>query len=182
MHRHELRNLLARAEQHGVISPSHVDRYSDLLNVTGEIFSRDHFEPGHVTASSVLLSEDGASVALVDHIRFGVWIQPGGHVEPADDSLLEAAMRETREECGALRLELGQPLPFDMDVHDIPAGRGEPAHSHYDVRFLLRVVGGELAAADEVADARWFPLDGPPDRLASSVARLIERVRRLDTG
>ena len=182
MHRHELRNLLAFAEQRGVISQSHVDRYSALLTRPGNIFSRDHFVPGHVTASAVLLSDDGASVGLVDHIRFGVWIQPGGHVEPEDGSLLGAAMREAREECGDLRFELGQPVPFDMDVHDIPAGRGEPAHAHYDVRFLLQVTGGQLTATDEVADARWFRLDEPPDRLGSSVARMIERVRQLDTG
>ena len=53
---------------------------------------------------------------------------------------------------------------FDVDVHAIPAHKDEPAHLHYDLRFLFIAdvhVDDERAFsvnADESHDCRWFPL------------------------
>lgn len=151
--------------------------FQELLERDGDIFSRYHFAPGHITASAMLVSSDWDAIVLVDHRRFGVWLQPGGHVEPDDAGLRAAALREAVEECGPLELEVVGFL--DLDVHAIPAAKGEPPHAHYDVRFLCRVLSGDLAHTGEVLAAEWFALDGAPDRLGSSVDRLIEKVRSV---
>ena len=136
---------------------------------------------GHVTASAIVTSLSGESVLLVPHRKLGGWLQPGGHVEPADASVFETALREVREETGVERLESPQgDAILDLDIHPIPAFGGEPAHVHYDVRFLLTTGdGGALTQG-----AAWFPLDaiarmdrdGSLERaVRKAVARLVAR-------
>lgn len=47
--------------------------------------------------------------------------------------------------------------PFDLDIHEIPARGEDPAHLHYDVRYML--IAPEEAPAvlsDESHAVRWF--------------------------
>ena len=68
----------------------------------GDPFSR-HEPEAHFTASAVVVDEAGARTLLVHHAKSGNWFQPGGHIEPDDASLAEAALREAREETGPRR-------------------------------------------------------------------------------
>lgn len=133
----------------------------DGAEAAGDPFRRDHFVPGHFTASAFILSPAGDALLLIHHRKLGRWLQPGGHVEPDDGDLLSAARRECAEEVGLHGLPL-DPLfqgPFDLDVHEIPASGDSPAHEHFDVRFLFRAPNLQMAAGEEVAGARWVPLD-----------------------
>ncbi|MBC7774142.1 MAG: NUDIX hydrolase [Phycisphaerae bacterium] len=92
---------------------------------------------GHLTGSAWVLSADGSSVLLLHHTKLDRWLQPGGHADEQDDSLVETARREAMEECGLAELTLLSPSIFDIDVHEIPARGHEPTHLHYDLRFLF---------------------------------------------
>ena len=112
-------------------------------------------DPTHVTGSSVILGPQG--VLLHRHKRLGLWLQPGGHLEPGETPW-DAARRESTEETG-LHLEWpavetsGAPPLAHLDVHD--GGRG---HTHLDLRYLLTVRGRHDPAppAGESQDVRWF--------------------------
>jgi 8-oxo-dGTP pyrophosphatase MutT (NUDIX family) len=143
-------------------------------------FSRGAFSPGHFTASAFVLSPRRDAVLLIFHKKLGRWLQPGGHIETGDTTLLDAARREVAEETAIVEpVPLG-PGIFDIDVHDIPARKDEPAHEHFDVRVLLAAGALTFAASDEVAAARWVPLE----ELATvetdeSVRRAIGKIRAL---
>lgn len=116
---------------------------------------------GHLTGSAFVVSGDGARVLLLHHRKLDRWLQPGGHGEPGDEGGESVALREVREETG-LKAELHPraPRPLDVDVHDIPARPGEPAHEHLDLRYLVVAGPGPLTRAqDEAADLRWFGWD-----------------------
>lgn len=108
--------------------------------------SRKNFT-GHVTASAFIVSENRRQVLLLEHKTLGKYLQPGGHIEPEDTSMLDAALREVREETGLLREELAlhsaiaqRPnVPFDINTHFIPANntKNEPAHYHHDFRYVF---------------------------------------------
>ncbi len=148
-----------------------------LLRTAPDPFDRAHYHPGHITASAAVLSPDGANVLLVYHPRLKRWLQPGGHVEPGDRSLLDTARREVLEEAG-LDLPPAPPRLVGVDVHRIPADRGEPEHLHHDLMFCLR------AAARGPHTGRhrtiWCPL-GELARYATDGAlrRAVSRARTL---
>src|SRR4051794_10633977 len=52
----------------------------------------------HVTVGALLVC--GTQVLLVDHRAYGIPLQPGGHLEPTDRTLIGAAERELVEETG----------------------------------------------------------------------------------
>ena len=120
------------------------------------------FDPGHFTASVFLLSPDLQKVLLIHHAAFGLWIQPGGHLEPDDSSMLEAGLRELREECSVVRShEIAWiPMILDLDIHQVPPNdrKGHPAHLHFDVRFARRAVDWDCSATSEVRAAQWVSL------------------------
>ena len=138
----------------------HIERMQRLLESDGNPFSRAHSSPGHFTASAFVLSPEHDALLLIHHGRLDRWLQPGGHFEPGDADLFEAALREAIEETGAegLRLVHGREI-FDVDIHTIPAGRGEPEHEHFDLRVLLDTTSRRIEDSDEVKGAAWVPLD-----------------------
>ena len=129
-----------------------------LAEAADDPFSRYLYEPGHFTASGFVLSSDGRSLLMVHHRRLDRWLQPGGHIDPTGEQVVEASMREIEEETGIGALTLADDGIFDIDVHRVPAHKGEPAHYHFDVRFLFHAADADVVAADEVHDAAWVAL------------------------
>ncbi|MFJ3877157.1 NUDIX domain-containing protein [Streptomyces sp. NPDC090077] len=124
--------------------------------------------PGHITCSAVIIDRQGRVLHIRHRATGGLMLAPGGHIEHGDRTLLAAALREAAEEAGIApgalcltRQLLG--FPIDIDVHAIDAGpsKGEPAHLHYDFRYVFYLVGEEpptIVLQDaEVSGAQWFP-------------------------
>jgi 8-oxo-dGTP pyrophosphatase MutT (NUDIX family) len=136
---------------------------------------------GHLTGSAFVVSADGARVLLLHHRKLDRWLQPGGHAEPGDTGGESVARREVREETGLEgELHPRAPRPLDVDVHDIPARPGEPAHEHLDLRYLVVATPGPLTrAAEEAADLRWFGWDELDSlRLDEGLRRGLAKARR----
>ena len=123
-------------------------------------------------------------VLLHRHRRLGIWLQPGGHVEP-DERPEDAALRETVEETGfRVRHPQGGPMLVHVDEHP-----GPDDHIHLDLRYLLLADSGSgpsLPAEDVrdgAADLRWLA----PDELAAVADRSLLRahlamLRRVRAG
>ncbi len=82
----------------------------------------------------------------------GVWAVPGGR-QRRGETMQEAVRREVREETGLI-IEVGDPLW----IGDILDPTDPPAYHYTVVDFAAFVIGGELEAGDDAADARWVPL------------------------
>ncbi len=140
----------------GATDRTGVERIHSFLRRGGG-FSRNHL-PGHVTASAIVVSHSPGQVLLIRHPRLGRWVQPGGHIELFDGSVLDAARREFEEECGLAILEL--PIAdqvLDVDVQRYPASGRIAAHLHFDIRYLF-VAGVDRTKPSECMEARWFEL------------------------
>lgn len=148
------------------------------LDAAEDALSKGCFAPGHVTCSAFVVSPDGAQLLLIHHRALDLWIQPGGHVDPADASPEGAALRELWEETGATAvLPLFDGL-LDVDVHDVPDGlKGQPGHLHLDLRFAFQAQDWAVQAASDAYAASWFPL-GTLDtvRTDASVRRAARRL------
>lgn len=135
----------------------HLTRMRALAASSGDAFARDHYMPGHFTASAFVLAPEADALLLILHAKLGRWLQPGGHVDPEDRDLVSAARREVAEETGLGALDLAHDGIFDLDVHVIPARAAEPAHEHFDVRFLFRAPDRSVCAASDARAVRWVP-------------------------
>jgi 8-oxo-dGTP pyrophosphatase MutT (NUDIX family) len=132
--------------------------------------------PDHLTASTLVLSHDGARVLLTLHAKARRWFQFGGHLETTDRTLAGAAEREAREESGLVSLSV-DPVPVHLDEHVVPfcrPGTGDaarPVH-HLDVRFVaVAAPGAEPVVSDESLDVRWWDVEALPNpELAELVA------------
>src|SRR6202158_3765113 len=83
------------------------------------------------------------------------WSIPGGALEMRE-RVRDAAIRETREETG-LTVEPGELLGVYDRILRNPEQR---VQYHYVlVDFLCRRVAGDLAAASDASDVRWFRRD-----------------------
>lgn len=135
--------------------------------------------PGHLTASAWVVDGVRQRTLLTHHRKLDRWLQLGGHVD-GDSDLAAAAMREAREESGLTQLKLVTGEIFDVDRHLIPAGGVEPAHWHYDVRFLIEADPGEpLVVTSESKDLAWVNLtDVARLNPEESLHRLVRKTRR----
>ncbi len=129
-------------------------------------------EIAHFTASALVVDASRERTCLVLHRKLGLWLQPGGHVEPEDESIGLAALREVREETG-LDARLAAESPVHLDIHEIPVRPDMPAHLHLDVRFLAVAESDELTLSDESTDVRWWPLAKAAAAGDESLARLL---------
>jgi 8-oxo-dGTP pyrophosphatase MutT (NUDIX family) len=120
-------------------------------------FSRAHFEPGHLTASAIVVDPAREHTLLIFHAKLKMWVQPGGHFEAGECDPSAAAAREVLEETGLETYWPGEvPKLLDVDVHPIPARKDEPAHFHFDLRMFLVAEKMPPSGGDEgVSDARW---------------------------
>lgn len=148
-----------------------------LLTECNDPSDRTSYTPGHLTVGAFVLGESG--VVMIHHRKLGIWIEPGGHIDPSDVTLEAAAARELLEETAIAAAVVGAGI-FDIDVHDIPATDSEPAHKHFNVSYLFAPVSGDLTPADEVLDARWVKLADVSELTTDgAVERAIEKLKLL---
>ncbi len=121
--------------------------------------------------AATIFTMDGSVVLLRRAVEpaLGLWVFPGGYVDRGE-SVAEAAIRETKEESN-----LDVRLRSLLNVYSYP---GSP---NVVVVYAAEVVGGELQACDESAEAKTFaPAKIPWEELAFTSTReaLQEYVQR----
>ena len=131
--------------------------------------------PDHLTASALVISPDRRHVLLDLHRKVGRWLQFGGHLEPGDASVADAALREAHEESGVAGLRLLPGGPARLDRHRAPCSRGSagPPRDHLDVQFVAEAPSEALpTASNESITVAWWDVDALPDT-DDSVRRLV---------
>ncbi|MBK9385437.1 MAG: NUDIX domain-containing protein [Planctomycetes bacterium] len=157
-------------------------------------FTDEHVDPfdrrlqvGHFTGSAFVIDGRGR-LLLTHHRKLGLWLQLGGHAD-SERRGEAVALREAHEESGLARLafhpalcdESGAPRLLDLDIHTIPARRDEPAHEHWDLRYLFLAAEPELLVLDP-AESRalaWVPYAEVERRCDRGMLRALAKIRAL---
>jgi 8-oxo-dGTP pyrophosphatase MutT (NUDIX family) len=154
------------------------DLVTDLLRHGEAPFSRNTFQPGHVTCTALVRHPRQGTYLFMLHHRLHRWLLPGGHVEDSDRSPADAAAREAVEET-AVRIDAGYaPFLAGIDVHGIPPKPDEPFHLHHDLIWCFRAAAEAIAVTEEAPSVLWA---GPEDWDRLGVAESIrESIRRAE--
>jgi 8-oxo-dGTP pyrophosphatase MutT (NUDIX family) len=129
---------------------------------------------GHLTASALIVDPHAGRALLTLHKKLRMWLQTGGHCEPGDATLADAALREATEESGIPGLSLLPVGPVRLDRHHTPCAW------HLDVEYVALAPRDAVhEISDESLDLRWFPYDEVGTVTDGSVIRLLTRAREL---
>jgi 8-oxo-dGTP pyrophosphatase MutT (NUDIX family) len=134
--------------------------------------------PLHVTLGALLVRA-GTEILLIRHRAYGLTLQPGGHAEPDDPTLVAGALRELAEETGLDPAKTGcvSQVPAYVEYGMVPPRpeKNEPAHYHLDIGFLFATDDAEIGQIqlEEVNAASWHPLSEIEERLGPRIARAV---------
>ena len=143
-----------------------IGRFFDFLEKYDDCFERSNLF-GHITGSAMVIAPDQSRVVLTLHKKLGKWLQLGGHSD-GNPLTWQVARNEVEEESGLKNFFLLNPLdirstsipettlPFDFDIHVIPAKKDVQEHLHFDVRYLFVAKEEDLQISDESDDLKWF--------------------------
>lgn len=168
--------------------PQDLGKYETLdkqIERNEDLISRKNFN-GHVTASGLVICPKGKRALMIFHKGLEMLIQPGGHLEEVDKSLLEASMREVKEETGLAEFNLlglfeSDITPLLIDTHEIPANmkKGEGKHYHHDFMYIFQASSEEIVLQlEEVSDAKWVDLNDLME-LEDAVGKAVRRYLKL---
>jgi 8-oxo-dGTP pyrophosphatase MutT (NUDIX family) len=119
----------------------------------------------HFTGSALITGARG--VVLHKHRRLGIWLQPGGHVDPGETPA-EAAARESTEETG-LPVALVSEELIHVDLH-----QGGKGHTHLDLRYLCAAPDIDPTPPPaESQEVFWFSWDAAIERADDGLRGLL---------
>jgi 8-oxo-dGTP pyrophosphatase MutT (NUDIX family) len=148
-----------------------------LLTLGAGFASRRNFSM-HVTVGALLV-RGGTEVLLVDHLAYGIPLQPGGHLEPEDSTLVGAAVRELVEETGVdpHGLYAASQVPVYVEFGRVPARpvKDEPEHFHLDFGYSFVTEQGDVGRIQEseVRGASWYSLAAAERLVGRRIARAV---------
>ncbi|TWF91135.1 NUDIX hydrolase [Kitasatospora viridis] len=168
--------------------PNEAEQLSEPVRLLGEgrdFASRRSF-PMHVTVGALLV-RDNSEILLIEHLAYGITLQPGGHLEPTDTELVAAALRELTEETGMDPADVvpASPVPVYIQYGQVPARpeKDEPAHYHLDLGFAFRTAHPKVDVGplqeSEVTGAAWYPLATAERLVGQRIARAVSAPSRL---
>jgi len=128
--------------------------------------------PKHLIAYFVVVDSD--HVLLVDHKNSGLWLPPGGHVDPGEHPR-DTVIREAVEELG-MKAQFERPEPVMLTVVET-VGR---TAGHTDVCLWYVLAGDRQVSLDycreEFNSIRWFHRDEvPATRVEPNLARFFRK-------
>lgn len=150
-------------------------RLTEFIQIHPECFERTLLS-GHITGSAWVVDGSHKRVLLTHHKKLNKWLQLGGHADGEPD-ILQVALREAKEESGLSNIRPLSSDIFDLDVHAIPARAGEPAHYHYDIRFLFEAGDSTpFVVSDESINLAWIEIDRVRDvSVEESLLRMVRK-------
>lgn len=148
------------------------DDYVSFLRERGAEAMDRNAGPVHLTASCFIFNPALTHVLLCFHKKGQFWVQVGGHIDATDNHLVDAALREAREESGLDKLTLVDNV-LDLDRHDLGAAFGR-CHTHWDVGVAVLSSLASPKVSDESEQVAWFPVSALPEQTADSMPQRIK--------
>jgi len=133
----------------------------------------------HLVSYFVVANPEMDQLLLVDHKKAGLWLPPGGHVEPGEDPK-ETVKREAMEELG-IEAQFLSEIPILLTVAQT-IGNVAP-HTDVSLWYLIKVNINQAYVYDpnEFHTVCWFPLEHIPFQKSDpNLHRFIQKMKLLE--
>ncbi|MDG4832922.1 NUDIX domain-containing protein [Solwaraspora sp. WMMD1047] len=135
--------------------------------------------PQHLVSYVVPVDPTDGALLLVDHLKAGLWLPPGGHVDP-DEHPAATARRELHEELG---VAVGPATTFRPAFLTVtPTVRAMAGHTDVSLWFPV-IVDPDVPLVPnhgEFREARWWSLEqlrsADPTRFDPHLRRFLDKV------
>ena len=121
----------------------------------------DYFDdPAAPTANSmvpsinVVIADDAGRILLIRRTDNGNWAVPGGAID-LGESMIDAAVRETREESGITCEIIGLVGIFTDPRHVIHYTSNDEVRQEFSIMLIGRVISGEPTPSSETSELYW---------------------------
>jgi 8-oxo-dGTP pyrophosphatase MutT (NUDIX family) len=111
-----------------------------------------------VPSVNVVVANDAGDVLMIRRTDNGNWAVPGGAID-LGESVVEAGVRETREETGIECRVTGLVGIYTDPRHVILYTSNGEARQEFSIVLTAVPVGGQPTPSDESSDVRWVPRD-----------------------
>lgn len=161
----------------------HIHFVLDWIESGAEIFRTEKpaIPDTHLVTYFVIASPDMDRVLLVDHKKAGLWLPPGGHVDP-DEHPKETVRREANEEL-RMNAEFLYGEPILLTVTETVGNLAK--HTDVSLWYLLKGDPGQMLDydPDEFNRIRWFKMDEIPfEKSDPHMKRCIRKMLSLKQG
>jgi len=148
-------DLVERLVPFDEVEAAHRDDALRWLSATTDIYRRvkPDTPPRHLVSYVVPVDPADGHVLLVDHVNAGLWLPPGGHVEPGEHPAV-TAQREAAEELG-IAAAFEEPPVFVTVTRTVGIDHG---HTDVSLWFVLATDRGLPLRPDarEFRSVRWW--------------------------
>lgn len=124
-----------------------------------------------VPAVSVVVADDDGAILLIRRTDNDNWALPGGAME-LNESVSDAAVRETREETGIDCAVTGLAGIYSDPRHVIHYTSNDEVRREFSIVLIARPVAGQPAPSAESREVRWVQ---PADIAAYTMDRSMRR-------
>ncbi|MEO3926372.1 NUDIX domain-containing protein [Micromonosporaceae bacterium B7E4] len=180
-----VRGLVSGVVPRDEVEAGHRSETLEWLRSTDDVFRRmkPATPPRHLVSYVVPVDPADGAVLLVDHVNAGLWLPPGGHVDP-DEHPAETARREAYEELG-VPVEsglVGEEPVFVTVTRTVGIDAG---HTDMSLWFLLRLGREQPLTLDsgEFREARWWSpaelRDADPTRFDPHFTRFCSKLQQM---
>ncbi len=177
-----LEEILVKYSQYYKNECNELKQLEDFIKNGSDIYNPRNLI-GHITASGFIYSRNDKKILLLEHKKLNKFLQPGGHVDENDNSLLDTARREIYEETQLKELELvnifcDKNVPFDINTHYIPENfkKDMPPHYHHDFRYLFIVEDSSKILIDNTESNTYKWVDIAELRTNPQFERVINKI------
>lgn len=182
-----VRRLVEEIEPVDLIERGHRAEAMSWLGMTTDVFRRTSTPVApvrHLVAYFLLIDEEDRSVLLGDHIKSGLWLPSGGHVEPGEHPT-DTVRRECFEELAvnAQFLPSVGERPLFITITDTVGA----ADVHNDVSLWYCLSGSRSMNLkpdpDEYVSIRWWRYDEvhdtEPGQFDPGMGRMLKKVTKI---
>lgn len=173
-----IRQVIEALEPFDTIESEHIQDAVNWIKTADGIFriSKPDNPPKHLVSYFVPIDEANQSLLLIDHVKSGLWLPAGGHVEIDEDPKV-TVIREAQEELG-LNAEF-TPLLGDKPLL-VTVTQTINGNIHTDVSLWYVQKGDSRIVLDfdrrEMNGYRWYSFD---EVLQTDISKLDPHMHRF---